>query len=138
MTNTDISCVHRKQPDPPRLRHIVTKRRIAEEDLEYHVKAHQTFRLFAQLIELAENLLAKYGTGHYGSNRVRQLRRLLFEAEIADARELLASLSKSEDALHVWCCAGDQRGYLAYAVAEYLDLGSMSPDQIIAWAEAAS
>jgi hypothetical protein len=139
MANTDISIFQRLQIDPPRPLHKERYRRTLEEDLEYHPKAHRAFRQLAESIEVAEKILAKFGTGHFGSKRALQLRRLLFEAEIADARKLLERLSDCDDICRVWGDADNQRHYLAAAVCEYLDLvGLWSFDQIKAWVESRS
>ena len=82
--------------------------------------------------------MAKYGTGHFGSKRVRQLRRSLFEAQVADAREQLASFRRCEDALDVRVCGGTTIEYLRDAIAGYLDVLLTSPsktDELIAWLE---
>jgi hypothetical protein len=104
----------------PQFRHIVNRMRTAEEDLRYHVEGHRDFRQFAELINEARQIFVKWGTGHYGSERVRGLRKQLFEAQIAEAEQCLEKQRTCDDALIVSCTAGNGYDYLAEAIADYL------------------
>jgi hypothetical protein len=104
----------------PRFRHIVNERRTEEEDLRYHVEGHRAFRKFAELINEAKQIFAKWGTRHFGSERVRELRKHLFEAQIAYAEQCLESQRTNDDARAVSFNAGVTYRHLAKAIADCL------------------
>ena len=111
-------------------RHIVDAHRTAEEDLRYQIEGHRAFRRFAELINEAKQIVAKWGTWHFGSERSRGLRRELFEVQIADAERCLENQRTCDDALMVSCTADVARDYLAEAIADYL-AQSLSKSQTI-------
>jgi hypothetical protein len=110
----------------PRFRHIVNGMRTAEEDLRYHVEGHRDFRKFAELINEAKQIFVKWGTWHFGSERVRGLRTQLFEAQIASAEQCLEKQRTTDDALMVSCTAGVSYDCLAEAIADYLGQSPLS------------
>jgi hypothetical protein len=135
-TASPISMARCASASAPQFRHIVNTHRTAEQDLRYHIEGHRAFRKFAELINEAKQILAKWGPWHYGSERVRGLRRQLFEAQIAEAEQCLESLRACDDALVVGG-ADINADYLAEAIADYLNQSlskSSTIDDIIRFA----
>jgi hypothetical protein len=104
-----------------RLRRIVNDDRTLDQDRRYHMEAHLAVLKLADLLEDAKWVEAMRPTGHYGSLQVRELRKLLFKAQIAEAEETFWSLCDCDDACLVWSCGYQPRENLANAIADYLD-----------------
>jgi hypothetical protein len=99
MSSLDTTRAHGAQAAALRLRHIVW--RTAEQDREYHIKAHRAFALLTQIVERAEGFLQGWLPHYYGSPRVANLRKLLFEAQVEEARQRLQQLCGEDDAFIV-------------------------------------
>jgi hypothetical protein len=103
-----------------KLRRIVNLDRTLDQDRRYHIEAHQAFLKFADLLDDAKWIEVVRPNARNGSEQVRQLRRLLFKAEIAEGEGRLDKLCANDDAMDLTFAAEAFRERLGDAIADYL------------------
>lgn len=113
-----------------RLRRIIDKHRTLREDRSFHLEAHRSFCKLLDRIEDAKWIEQRCGTLQWGGPDVREHRRRLFNAQIADA-ERSAHLAPCGDALSVRRFSDFARERLEHAIAEYLDATVVSKSRTI-------